>query len=107
MAVNSKNGRGVRDDKGQFKPGHPGGPGRPKGSENESTADIRQLRRRILASFDEPDDGGQPAGMSALRQLRTDNPAAYLKLIASLLPAAGASRLVRSVRTAGTSAVWR
>ena len=91
MAANPKNGRSDRNGKGQFKDGHPGGPGRPKGSENKSTVDARALRRAMLESFNELDDDGEVAGMIALRQLRADNPGTYLKLIASLLPAADPS----------------
>lgn len=91
MAANPKNGRSDRNGKGQFKPGHPGGPGRPKGGENKSTVDARALRRSMLESFNELDDDGEVAGMTALRQLRADNPGTYLKLIASLLPPADPS----------------
>ena len=45
----------------------------------------------MLESFNELDDDDQPADMTALRQLRADNPESYLKLIVSLMPAADPS----------------
>ena len=35
------------------------------------------LRRAMLESFNVLDDDDQPAGMTALRQLRDDNPGTY------------------------------
>ena len=59
----------------QFKPGHPGGPGRPKGSRNKlSQAFIDALCEDFT---DNPE---------VLAILRTENPAAYANVIAKIIP---------------------
>ena len=61
---------------GRFAPGHPGGPGRPKGSKHKlSEAFIAALAR----DFEEH-------GTDAIRRVCQDDPSTYLRVIASLVP---------------------
>ena len=60
-----------------FEPGNNANPtGRPKGSRNK-------LGEAFLSALH---DDFQAHGVSAIEKARTDNPAAYVKIIASLLP---------------------
>lgn len=60
----------------QFKPGNPGGPGRPKGSRSKlSEAFIRAL------SDDFTDNGRE-----VIEQVRRDKPDTYLNVIGKLMP---------------------
>lgn len=59
-----------------FEPGHGGGPGRPKGSKNKLAEDFVAA---LQADFAEH-------GVTAIQATRSDEPATYLKIIASLLP---------------------
>jgi hypothetical protein len=61
-----------RED-GQFKTGNPG---RPRGSRNKLT---KKYLDKLWADFKEH-------GESVLERVRRDNPVAYLKLVASLVP---------------------
>ena len=59
-----------------FEKGHPGGPGRPKGSRNKlSEAFIKALA-----------DDFHEAGVLAIQQVRTEQPAQYLNVIGKLMP---------------------
>ena len=69
-----------RDEQGRFVPGWPGGPGRPKGTPEQSTTEGRRIKAAILASWDEVD------GPSILRQLAHEAPTEYLRLILRCLP---------------------
>jgi hypothetical protein len=64
-----------RNDKGQFVLGHNGGPGRPKGSRN-------QLAEAMIADLyaDWCEHGAE-----AIRQVREERPADYLKVVALLV----------------------
>ena len=60
----------------QFKPGHPGGPGRPKGSRNKlSEAFIKALS-----------DDFEKEGMATVEKVRIEKPEAYLNTIGRLMP---------------------
>lgn len=60
----------------QFKPGHPGGPGRPKGSRDKlSFAFIEALSK----TFEEK-------GVESLERLMEEQPAQYHGIIAKLMP---------------------
>lgn len=65
-----------RDDKGQFKLGHTGMGGRPKGSRNKLG---EAFLDNLYADW-------QEHGVTALQECRQQNPAAYVKTVASLLP---------------------
>ena len=65
-----------RNAKGQLLPGHPGGPGRPKGSRHK-------LGEDFLAAL--LDDFHQN-GVAAIAAARVQNPSAYLKTIAMVVP---------------------
>jgi hypothetical protein len=65
-----------RDEKGHFVSGFKGGPGRPKGSRNKLGE----------AFLDNLYSDWQENGVQALRDCRQQNPAAYVKTVASLLP---------------------
>ncbi len=66
---------------GRFAAGHCGGPGRPKGAENTSTIDARQLRRRILDCWNRID------GDKLLDEYARDNFGEFLRIVVRLLPA--------------------
>ena len=71
-----REGRSVeRDDAGRFLSGNSGG-GRPKGARNRLTETFLST---IAQDFERH-------GAGALETLRTDDPASYLKLVASLVP---------------------
>ena len=60
----------------QFKPGQPGGPGRPKGMRNKlSEAFIRCLS-----------DDFTEHGPEVVQQVRTEQPAKYLDVVGRLMP---------------------
>ena len=65
-----------RNAKGQLLPGHPGGPGRPKGSRHKLGEDFLAA---LLDDFNEN-------GVAAIAAAREQNPAAYLKTIAMIVP---------------------
>ena len=65
-----------RNAKGQLVPGHPGGPGRPKGSRHKLGEDFLAA---LLDDF-------QENGVAAIAAAREQNPSAYLKTIATILP---------------------
>ncbi len=59
-----------------FQPGHPGGPGRPKGSRNKlAVSFLDALHKDFLAH-----------GAEAIGAARAESPLGYLRVIASLLP---------------------
>jgi hypothetical protein len=60
----------------QFQPGHPGGPGRPKGSRHR----LGEAFLKALA------DDFEQHGVGVIERLRIEKPEAYAKVIASLLP---------------------
>lgn len=60
----------------KFQPGHPGGPGRPKGSRNK-------LETRVLDAFLADFEQGGPA---AIKRVREEDPSTYLRVAAALLP---------------------
>jgi len=60
----------------QFKPGHPGGPGRPKGARNKlSSAFIQTLS-----------DDFEEHGIEVVQQVRIEQPAKYLDVVGRLMP---------------------
>ena len=65
-----------RNAKGQLLPGHPGGPGRPKGSRHKLGEDFLAA---LLNDF-------QENGVAAIAAAREQNPSGYLKTIATILP---------------------
>ena len=66
-----------RDDKGRFPPGHCGNPaGRPKSSRN-------RLSEAFIAALGEDFD---QHGAATIIRMREEDPAAYVKVVASLLP---------------------
>jgi len=71
---------GRRGSDGKFLPGNRSG-GRPRGSPNKSTLDIRVVKREILASWH------RIGGKSRLDEWAKANFGEYIKLIARLLPA--------------------
>lgn len=63
-----------------FPKGWRGGPGRPPGKPNRVTRDLRDVRREILESWHRCD------GPKLLDEMARNDPASYLKLVASVLP---------------------
>lgn len=61
---------------GTFKPGHPGGPGRPKGSRHK----LSEAFLKVLA------DDFEQGGMEVIERLRKEQPAQYANVIAKLMP---------------------
>ena len=70
-----------RTDGGKFAPGNRASPGRPRGSPNRSTS---ELRTAILAALD------QAGGIEYLTRLATSDPKVFATLLLRLLPAAPA-----------------
>ena len=60
----------------QFKPGNPGGPGRPKGSRDKLSFDFIE---GLSKTFEEE-------GIESLRELMKKQPAQYHNIIAKLMP---------------------
>jgi hypothetical protein len=60
----------------QFKPGHPGGPGRPKGSKNKLSESFLQA---LAEDFEEH-------GKEAIETVCRESPGEYLRIIAGLMP---------------------
>ena len=60
----------------QFKPGNPGGPGRPKGSKNK-------LSENFLQALS---DDFEKEGPASIGRLRSNSPGEYLRIIAGLVP---------------------
>lgn len=60
----------------QFKPGNPGGPGRPKGSRSKLS---EAFLRALADDFDEH-------GLETVAKVRDDKPDAYLNVIGKLMP---------------------
>jgi len=60
----------------QFQDGHPGGPGRPKGSRNK----LSEAFLQVLA-----DDFGKH-GAKVIKKLRKEQPAQYCQVIGRLMP---------------------
>lgn len=70
-------GKGLRaPPKTAFKPGHPGGPGRPKGSRH---AIAESFLNAICRDFAEH-------GAKAIAAARAESPLGYVRVVASLLP---------------------
>ncbi len=69
-----------RDNAGRFAQGNAGGPGRPSGQENRTTIDLREIRRRVVASWE------RVGGDDLLDRIARENPREYLKLVLALLP---------------------
>ena len=74
-------GNGARDEGGRFIPGHAPRGGRPRGSPNRSTT---ELKSAILQALD------QAGGAEYLERLARDQPDTFVKLLLRLLPAAPA-----------------
>lgn len=64
----------IRDEHGRFVPGHPGGPGRPKGSRNR----LAESFFKALA------DDFEQHGIEAIRAARANNPGEYARIVAGL-----------------------
>ena len=60
----------------RFKPGNPGGPGRPKGSRNVLSENFLAA---VLVEFNK-------SGPDALRRMSAEDPSGFVKVIASLVP---------------------
>lgn len=69
----------TKDGRGKFAKGNSGG-GRPKGIANETTLDLREIRRRIVNSWLTVD------GDHLLEDIAREQPLDYLKLIVALMP---------------------
>jgi hypothetical protein len=67
---------GQRDRNGRFKTGNIGGPGRPSGSRNA-------FGSVIVAAIQ---DDWERHGPAVLERVRSTSPAAYLRVVASLIP---------------------
>lgn len=65
-----------RDEHGRFVPGHPGGPGRPKGSRSK----LSEAFLSVLANDFEEN------GTDVIERLREESPAQYANVIAKLMP---------------------
>jgi hypothetical protein len=65
-----------RDEKGHFRPGNPGGPGRKKGSRN-------RLGEAFLEALA---DDFEVYGYETIERVRQGDPVAYVKVCASILP---------------------
>ncbi len=65
-----------RNDAGRFQTGGNGGPGRPKGSRNK-------LSEEFLAALH---DNFLQNGVTAIERMCEEDPTAYLRMIASLVP---------------------
>jgi hypothetical protein len=77
MAVNGKHHAPIeRAKNGTFAPGHRGGPGRPVGSRN-------RLAESFLADLQKQ---WAKSGKKALERTATDDPVAFTKIVASLMP---------------------
>jgi len=75
---------GSKQAETQFKPGQSGNPnGRPKGARAKLGEDFLKA---LLADFNEPNEEGTLNGIEAIKSLRTDKPADYARVIASILP---------------------
>lgn len=61
----------------------PGNPGRPKGSRNKLGEDFLKA---MLEDFTAPGEDGKPNGVEAIRKVREDDPAAYVRTVVSILP---------------------
>lgn len=59
-----------------FQPGNPGGPGRPKGSRNKLGEAFTEALHDDFAKH----------GIAAIQRVREEEPAQYVRVIASLLP---------------------
>jgi hypothetical protein len=60
----------------QFKPGHPGGPGRPEGGKNKLG---EFFLRALVQDFEEH-------GEEAIERMREKSPGEYVRVIAGLMP---------------------
>lgn len=74
-----------RDRSGRFVFGNRIGKGRKHDSENKTTADIRALRERIVASWD------RCGGDKLLARIAKQRPLDYVRLLVGLLPREGVS----------------
>ena len=68
----------THDEHGRFAPGNRASPGRPRGSPNRSTAELREA---ILKALD------RAGGAEYLEQLARGQPETFVKLLLRLLPA--------------------
>lgn len=60
----------------QFKPGHPGGPGRPRGARSRLG---EAFINAVLTDF-------EAHGVGAIEKVRIEDPSTYVRVIAGLLP---------------------
>ena len=60
----------------QFKPGNPGGPGRPKGARSRLG---EAFINAVLTDF-------EAHGVGAIESVRKDDPSTYMRVIAGILP---------------------
>ena len=66
-----------RDQKGRIVPGNPGGPGRPKGQEDQKTIEIKQVIREMVSRL------GQPEEMDLImRECKADTKLNFLAKVA-------------------------
>ena len=71
-----------RDGSGRFTKGNRLARGRPRGTPNQSTVDMRRIRAEVADSW------GRVDGYSKLEQLAEDDFVAYLRIVVKLLPKA-------------------
>jgi hypothetical protein len=68
---------------GQYKVGHPGGPGRKPGARNKLG---NLFLDAMVEAFEEVDKNGVQEGIRAIRRCREDDPSVYLRVLAALMP---------------------
>ncbi|NOT01043.1 MAG: hypothetical protein HOP29_10485 [Phycisphaerales bacterium] len=92
---------GHRDGNGRFVAGCRPGPGRPAGTADAVVTDTRAVRRAIVASWDRVN------GPAILDRLANDNPLAYLRLVASILPREANAKGDAEAHHSGTATIHR
>ena len=89
MDTAKQSGENDRTDAGRFAPGNRASPGRPRGSPNRSTT---ELKSAILQALD------QAGGAEYLERLARDQPDTFVKLLLRLLPSVPADAGGNEVR---------
>lgn len=68
---------------GMFKPGNPGGPGRPKGARSRLG---EAFLADMLTAFTEANERGTSRGLDAIRAARDTDPGGYIRALVAILP---------------------
>ena len=89
MDTAKQSGENDRTESGKFAPGNRASPGRPRGSPNRSTS---ELKSAILQALD------QAGGAEYLERLARDQPDTFVKLLLRLLPSVPADAGGNEVR---------